>query len=68
MESEDNSQFYFQYKNYFVCFKSTENGDSNSIIYNINKRILNALEYFVDDLKRDPRITTDRFLNEPNCQ
>ena len=64
MESEDNCQFHFEHKNYFVYFKSTENDDQNSVIYHINKRILNALECFVDDLKRDPRTTINYFLNE----
>jgi len=72
MANIDNNKFYFERKNYFLRFISNENklniinGDEklNSTINPIDKSIRHALEYFVDDLRRDRDKTIERFLSE----
>ncbi len=62
MANVDNNKFYFDRKNYFLRFISNDN--SNSTVNPINRSIRHALEYFVDDLRRDRDKTIERFLNE----
>jgi hypothetical protein len=62
MANVDNNKFYFDRKNYFLRFISNDN--SNSTDNPINRSIRHALEYFVDDLRRDRDKTIERFLNE----
>jgi len=73
MANVDTNKFYFDRKNYFLRFVSNENkldmkindGEkANSIDNPINRTIRHALEYFVEDLKRDRNKTIQRFLNE----
>jgi hypothetical protein len=72
MENEDNHQFHFDRKNYFLRFIPNDdkldiiNGDEklNSTINPISRSVRHALEYFVDDLRRDRNKTIERFLNE----
>ncbi len=62
MENEDdNNQFDFNRKNYFLRFKPYEDKQQNST----SKSIRHAIEYFVDDLKHNREKTIERFLNEP---
>ncbi|CAF1343175.1 unnamed protein product [Adineta steineri] len=56
---DDNHEFYFNHKNYFLRFKSNNEDD------HISKSIRHALEYFVDDLKYDRNKTIDYFFNQP---
>ncbi|UJR32015.1 hypothetical protein I4U23_019485 [Adineta vaga] len=72
MTNTDPNNFYFDRKNYFLRFIPHENhnnltnGDENSqsTINSISRNIRHALEYFVDDLRRDRNKTIERFLNE----
>jgi len=62
MANVDSNKFYFDRKNYFLRFISNDN--YNSTVNPINRSIRHALEYFVDDLRRDRDKTIERFLNE----
>jgi len=62
MANVDNNKFYFDRKNYFLRFILNDN--YNSTVNPINRNIRHALEYFVDDLRRDRDKTIERFLNE----
>jgi hypothetical protein len=62
MANVDNNKFYFDRKNYFLRFILNDN--YNSTVNPINRSIRHALEYFVDDLRRDRDKTIERFLNE----
>jgi hypothetical protein len=72
MANVDNNKFYFDRKNYFLRFIPNDdkldiiNGDENlnSTINPISRSVRHALEYFVDDLRRDRNKTIERFLNE----
>lgn len=62
MENDDqDEEFHFEQKNYFLRFKQIENEQNN---ITVNKHIRHALEYFLDDLKHDRNKTIERFLNE----
>jgi hypothetical protein len=61
MENEDNHQFHFDRKNYFLRFIPNENEQQ---YLTINKNLRHALEYFVDDIRADRNKTIERFLNE----
>lgn len=68
MANGDNNKFYFDRKNYFLRFISNDlkinEEKANSIDNPINRTIRHALEYFVDDLRRDRDKTIQRFLTE----
>ncbi|CAF3805071.1 unnamed protein product [Adineta steineri] len=73
MANVDNNKFYFDRKNYFLRFVSNEeksdishgiNNNLNSTSNSISRNIRHALEYFVDDLRRDSHRTIEKFLNE----
>lgn len=64
MAREDNNLFHFNQKNYFLRFKSNDNESQDSKLSRMNKHVRHALEYFVDDLKRDQTQTIDYFLNQ----
>ena len=68
MANGDSNKFYFDRKNYFLRFISEENQlekkSDEQIINPINKSLRHALEYFVDDLRRDRGKTIQRFLSE----
>ncbi|CAF1260103.1 unnamed protein product, partial [Rotaria sordida] len=74
MVNIDNNKFYFDLKNYFIRFVPNEdnldiiNGDdkSNLTINPISRNIRHALEYCVNDLRRDRNKTIERLLNEKN--
>ncbi|CAF4112578.1 unnamed protein product [Adineta steineri] len=73
MANVDNNKFYFDRKNYFLRFVSNEeksdishgiNNNLNSTSNSISRNTRHALEYFVDDLRRDSHRTIQKFLNE----
>ncbi|CAF1028224.1 unnamed protein product [Adineta steineri] len=73
MANVDNNKFYFDRKNYFLRFVSNEeksdinhgiNNNLNSTSNSMSRNIRHALEYFVDDLRRDSHRTIEKFLNE----
>ena len=72
MANVDSNKFYFDRKNYFLRFvphdeKSDilhEHDQAHSTVNPINRSIRHALEYFVDDLRRDRNQTIERLLNE----
>jgi hypothetical protein len=73
MANVDNNKFYFDRKNYFLRFIPNDdkldiiNGDEklNSTINPISRSVRHALEYFVDDLRRDRNKTIEHVLSEP---
>lgn len=64
---EQKKEFHFDRKNYFRRFISQDN-DSDDRSTAISKSRRHALEYFVDDLRRDRIKTIERFLDEPTLQ
>jgi hypothetical protein len=69
MANVDTNKFYFDRKNYFLRFLSNETKsdiqiEEEKFNSTINKSIRHALEYFVDDLRRDRDKTIQRFLSE----
>ncbi|CAF2125401.1 unnamed protein product [Rotaria magnacalcarata] len=72
MVNTDHDQFYFDLKHYFNRFVPNEDnldvidGDDklNLIVQPISKSVRHALEYFVNDLRRDRDQTIKRFLKE----
>ena len=64
---EQKKEFHFDRKNYFQRFASQDN-DSDDQSTAISKSRRHALEYFVDDLRRDQLKTIEHFLNEPTLQ
>ncbi len=64
MANVDANKFYFDRKNYFLRFVLNEDEKLNSTDNSINRSIRHALEYFVDDLRRDRDKTIQRFLSE----
>ena len=55
----DPNKFHFERKNYFVRFVPNQEEPTS-------RHLRHALEYFVDDLRRDRDRTIERLLNEPN--
>jgi hypothetical protein len=64
MANVDANKFYFDRKNYFLRFILNEDEKLNSTDNSINRSIRHALEYFVDDLRRDRDKTIQRLLSE----
>ncbi|CAF4280590.1 unnamed protein product [Rotaria sp. Silwood2] len=72
MVNVDNNNFYFDIKNYFIRFVPNQdnldiiNGDDklNLSINPISRSIRHALEYCVNDLRRDRDKTIERLLSE----
>ncbi len=55
------TELHFDQKNYFLRFKIN---DDDEQVFHVNKYIRHALEYFVDDLRRDRSKIIEYFLNE----
>jgi hypothetical protein len=71
MTNTETTKFYFDRKNYFLRFVPHDNKDetlrgSENSPAGINRNTRHALEYFVDDLRRDRVKTIERFLGEQN--
>jgi len=64
MANVEANKFYFDRKNYFLRFVLNEDEKLNSTDNSINRNIRHALEYFVDDLRRDRDKTIQRLLSE----
>jgi hypothetical protein len=73
MANLETNKFCFDRKNYFPRFIPNEdkldviNGDDTltSTVNPISKSVRHALEYFVDDLRRDRNKTIEHVLSEP---
>lgn len=61
MENDEDEEFHFDQKNYFLRFKQIDNQQENFIV---TKHIRHALEYFLADIKHDRNKTIERFLSE----
>ena len=56
---EQGKEFSFDHKSYFQRFLCHDP---------LSKTVRHAVEYFVDDLRRDRLQTIERYLNEPNIE
>jgi hypothetical protein len=75
LDVNNDERFYFDRKNYFHRFLHDRSDDSDSITNNqtvsvqqaqISRHVRHALEYFVNDLRRNRNKTIERFLLERN--